>query len=90
MLRRLCLVPPTLTTKPGSAREPVVSGGGVGPVDGGVGGRAPPRPAGTADGRYRRDRAVVHLPGAVIEEGRDRSSSMSGSLAGTAYCLLLA
>jgi hypothetical protein len=34
--------------------------------------------------------AVVHLPGAVIEEGRGLSSSMSGSLAGTAYCLLLA
>lgn len=33
--------------------------------------------------------AVVHLPGAVIEEGRDRSS-MSGILAGTAYRLLLA
>ncbi|MGW6355158.1 hypothetical protein ACWFR5_08150 [Streptomyces sp. NPDC055092] len=52
-------------------------------------GRRPDRPvppmAGTAA-----IGAVVHLPGAVIEAGRDRSSSMSGSLAGTAYCLLLA
>ena len=62
---------------------------GVGSADGGAGGRAPPRPAGTADGRYRRDRAVVHLLATAIEEGRDLSS-MSGILADTAYRLLLA
>jgi hypothetical protein len=33
--------------------------------------------------------AVVHLPAAAIEEGRDLSS-MSGVLAGNAYGLLLA
>ena len=45
--------------------------------------------AGTADGRYRRDRAVVHLLATAIEVGRDLSS-MSGILADTAYRLLLA
>ncbi|MGW4729578.1 hypothetical protein ACWEQC_10400 [Streptomyces shenzhenensis] len=34
--------------------------------------------------------AVVHLPATAIEEGRDRSSSMSGILAGSAYRLLSA
>jgi hypothetical protein len=33
--------------------------------------------------------AVVHLPDTAVEEGRD-PSSMSGILAGTACCLLLA
>ncbi|GAA2440818.1 hypothetical protein GCM10010191_66080 [Actinomadura vinacea] len=57
---------------------------GVVPADGGAGGQAPPRPAGTAA-----IGAVVHLLATAIEEGRDLSS-MSGVLAGAAYRLLSA
>ncbi len=50
---------------------------GMVPADGGAGGRAPPRPAGTADGRYRRDRggcaSAGHRhrggPGPVLDDG---------------------
>jgi hypothetical protein len=53
----------------------------LGELDGG------PRPAGTADGRYRRGRAVVHLLATAIEEGRDLSL-MSGIPADSSYRLL--
>lgn len=46
--------------------------------DPGAGGRAPPRPDGTAA-----IGAVVHLPATAIEEGRN-PSSMSGILTETA------
>ncbi|MFE7799783.1 hypothetical protein [Nocardia sp. NPDC057440] len=50
-------------------------------------GREPPRPAGTADGRYRRDRGGCASLATAIEEGRD-VSSMSGVLAEGSYRVL--
>ncbi|MGW6144716.1 hypothetical protein [Streptomyces sp. NPDC055140] len=61
----------------------------MGPVDGAlVAERRPDRPVPPMAGTAAIE-AVVHLLATATEEGLDRSS-MSGSLAGTAYRLLLA
>ncbi|MFD9600760.1 hypothetical protein [Streptomyces sp. NPDC059970] len=74
----MCAMPDRVLVVASQERGQHVEGGLADEHDGGAGGRALPRPAGTAA-----IGAVVHLLAAAIEEGRGLSS-MSGILAETA------